>query len=773
MYSDQVEKQQYRNRNSRSYENYSVFHFVCIRSECRRVQGVADRYTHYDSKNIDCPARLTAYTYKDDPKVYIHTKGEPHNHEAGHKFITLNNTTRNELRDQLRINQSTSVQVLLRQASSLGFDSEDKATQLHARIRQDIPRSQLIQASDLKYLRSGLMREKYELDKNENVSVSAWIRALGSSRVLHYCARVKGVTAFQLALTSWIGIDELDDWKGKPGPMVEAPISIDATFNVTKDPKMLLYTVIGRDSCGHGIPLAHLLTDSKTSEVLQVWLTKLRERFPQWQPKMILTDTASEQIKAIKAVFPATKMWLCSWHVYETFRREFRAVMTRKKDSESEYTHVRHHLLPALYSLLHEKKISNFTAYLKDFEALLDLWPANATNGLHRDDDQRRIAYLRKHYLREDSRHPPTEWAQCYRQDAWGGRQMDTTMLSESYHNILKNTLFQHKRRNNRMDYVIHVLMEDSVQWYSLKLKNQEAGRDRSLSKDTRSLNHAAFLRSIDISDSSIYWTSDTACLVKGSSSSYQITLPPTEREDRLAECLCNCSNYSFRAKASGSTMCKHIWAALRARQNNNQDAAELELAQTTSELAELYGLWDAELGSFVNVKREETDESHAYNSNSAIDFADTWEDDVELPTIDLVDSPMPIPTVPPPILTSGNAIDLPNTLLQHGFETSQIDTIVRLVNSHLQARNAQIQASCASQIEASSQLLASINSLTPITSGNRQNRLCDTETSKNMRPKITGKKRKATEAVGMSHYDLARLKQAIGGSPPPCVVID
>lgn len=750
IYSDTIEFQQYRNRSCHKYETYSLNRYACIRRECRRVQNVRDRLTYYDNKNTGCPATLAVYSYQNDPAIYIHAKNK-HNHGASHQYMTLNRTTRESLRQELRSNHSNATQILLNTAQSMDFTSDDKDARMNARICMDTPRSQMLGGIELSRIRSGILREKYQLHENENLSVNAWIAALGD-RVLHYRLKVGSTTAFQLSLVSFLGIDKLDDYQGNPGRMQEAPISIDATFNVTKDPRMLLYTIVGRDSNGHGVPLAHLLTDSKSADIIQVWLMQLRHRFPSWLPSMILTDTAAEQIKAVKAVFPDTKMWLCSWHVYETFKREFRGVVTRKRDAENQYTHVQHRLLPALYTLLHESSISKFKAFLGEFESLLDAWPSNP-NVLHRDDDTRKIAFLRKHYLRDNSRHPPTEWAQCYREDNWGGKQMDTTMLSESYHNVLKNTLFQNKRRNNRMDYVIYILMVESVNWYALRLKNQASGRDRSSTKDVRTLNQAAFERSLGISDVNIYWITDTKCCVRGSSAvSYHVSLPPPGKDDQLIDCECSCGDYIHRSKRSKSAVCKHIWASLRSRENNAQDAANIELAKISQELATAYGLgaWDDDLGEFVNIKKEHDIEG---SSDAEEDYADSWEHDAaaELPIVDL--------SQPATMQHTGstgstmNAInqinDLPNDLLQHGFHSAQIDTIIRLINTHMDGK--------------------AITPSTPITSGNKRNRLCDTETSRNMRPKLTGKKRNAT--LGMSLGELAKLTTYIGATPPTVVI--
>lgn len=321
---------QFRLKGSSVCAGYQRRDYYCIRSECRQKEG-SKHLTFYDKKNINCPARLVVYKFDDEKEektVRIHQKVD-HNHAPGDKFLTLLPEVSEALVRMFLINPSCKpTEYMNQQAENCGYNDNDKAVRMSAYSDTNRPRSEILTLRNVQRARDKARSKQYLLRKGESESVEQWIKDLGKQKVLCYQIRVedagasrKTFTPFQLVLLPSLGRDMLENYQGKPGRMTKAPISIDATYNTTKDPRMLLYTVIARDSEGHGVPLSHLLCDSKEHQYIVLWLRGLRQRFDKWDPPCVLTDTAPEQIKPISMVFSRDKVRLCSWHVLETFRK--------------------------------------------------------------------------------------------------------------------------------------------------------------------------------------------------------------------------------------------------------------------------------------------------------------------------------------------------------------------------------------------------------------------------------------------------------------------
>lgn len=565
------EGHQFRNKGAFLVSGYVRKNYYCIRSECRR-QADSDKYRKfYDDKDIGCEARLSVYQFDDEEGVvYIHQKGE-HNHERGHRYTTLVPEASARLVRLFQNNPSLKPnEYLTDRASQLSFDSANKAVRMETRNTTDLPRSELLTIADVQRARNKARSKQYLLQKDETPSVDEWIDTLRKAdKVLFHQKRVESgngtrATPFQLGLLSSLGRDMLEDHNGKPGAMVTSPISIDATFNTTKDPRMLLYTVIGRDSHGHGVPLSHLLTDSKECAIIIVWLRALRDRFEGWKPTCVLTDTAPEQISAIEQVFSRDILRLCTWHVLENFRKALGGTRVWPREDSEEFETFTHSLLPRLRALVKEPSVAVFE---RDLAALVDDFNQSSPSVAERKN----MRYLQTYYLRPNSTHPPKDWALCYRQSETGPlADMNTTMLSESYHNTLKNTLCFRKVRN-RMDSLIYTLMVRSVYYFGWKLRIQAAGKDvRTHAHSTaKSREKAALLKSIGISDSDFSWTTDNQCHYTSPSSS-EVYLITVQNVFVMRES-CTCKDFE-RWQSIRSHKCKHIFAANRARANSESD---------------------------------------------------------------------------------------------------------------------------------------------------------------------------------------------------------
>lgn len=155
---------------------------------------------------------------------------------------------------------------------------------------------------------------------------------------------------------------------------------------------------------------------------------------------------------------------------------------------------------------------------------------------------------------------------------------INTTMFCESYHNVLKHTLFN-RRRQNRMDYVIYVLLVISVEWFSKKMLIQNAGQNTtSYAQMTKAQRDDFCLASsYDIADVDIQVDADAAnfdsYLVIGTSVDpqqpegrpfYSVRLPLDL--DCLDPSKFTCTCLDYQRWQQYNCKCKHIHAAKRAR---------------------------------------------------------------------------------------------------------------------------------------------------------------------------------------------------------------
>ena len=100
-------------------------------------------------------------------------------------------------------------------------------------------------------------------------------------------------------------------------------IGIDATHNVTHYKDIQLSTIIARDRWGHGVPVAWMLTSRMTSATISFFLSWVQSASPDIRPAVIMTDRDYAQIKALRAVYPQSRIFLCKWHVLRAIQSHF------------------------------------------------------------------------------------------------------------------------------------------------------------------------------------------------------------------------------------------------------------------------------------------------------------------------------------------------------------------------------------------------------------------------------------------------------------------
>jgi MULE transposase domain len=72
-----------------------------------------------------------------------------------------------------------------------------------------------------------------------------------------------------------------------------------------------------------GVPVAWILLSNGTVATIAFFLNWVKTVSPGVQPSIIMTDHDIVQLKAIKAVYPNSQIFLCIWHVLRAIRSHF------------------------------------------------------------------------------------------------------------------------------------------------------------------------------------------------------------------------------------------------------------------------------------------------------------------------------------------------------------------------------------------------------------------------------------------------------------------
>ena len=81
-----------------------------------------------------------------------------------------------------------------------------------------------------------------------------------------------------------------------------------------------LFISFSHDLSATGVPVAWMLTSSATMAMIAFFLAWVREGNPAVRPAVIMSDRDEAQLAALKAVFPRSTIYLCTWHVLHAIR---------------------------------------------------------------------------------------------------------------------------------------------------------------------------------------------------------------------------------------------------------------------------------------------------------------------------------------------------------------------------------------------------------------------------------------------------------------------
>ena len=182
-----------------------------------------------------------------------------------------------------------------------------------------------------------------------------------------------------------------------------------------------LITVLVIDDYDEGIPVAWLISNKESADILRVFFSRIRERCGDVKTEIFMSDDTEAYHNAWASVFSRPdKKLLCSWNVDRSWRRKIGEHIKDKQQQAEVYT--------AFKGL--QNKISE-TGFRRSLQHVLP-WL--------RDISELMASYFKKEYARR-----PREWASCFRV----GTCANTNMFVESFHRTLKEVYFERKQNRS------------------------------------------------------------------------------------------------------------------------------------------------------------------------------------------------------------------------------------------------------------------------------------------------------------------------------------
>ena len=115
-------------------------------------------------------------------------------------------------------------------------------------------------------------------------------------------------------------------------------VCVDATHG-TNVYDFQLITVLVIDDYDEGIPVAWLISNKESADILRVFFARIRERCGDVKTEIFMSDDTEAYHNAWASVFsrPGKKL-LCSWHVDRSWRRKIGEHIKDKQQQAEVYT---------------------------------------------------------------------------------------------------------------------------------------------------------------------------------------------------------------------------------------------------------------------------------------------------------------------------------------------------------------------------------------------------------------------------------------------------
>ncbi|CAG8522987.1 10308_t:CDS:2 [Dentiscutata heterogama] len=233
-------------------------------------------------------------------------------------------------------------------------------------------------------------------------------------------------------------------------------ILLDATHGTNKNNDQL-YTLLTPDfKTGKGLPLAHLISSRKNTASVQFWLYNLHIQLSWEGPISFLVNCDLAQIKALRNIFPRSRILLCWWHVLKAWRENLKKVYIKKANTTLNgklNSEIKKKLKDELWDDLRELMyINNHENVDECINNFLNKW----------SDLKLFILYFKKQWLNKLNNNyqasgiNKTMWIKVYRLDI-PNNNINTTNMLESWYRKLKYDIFNGKPNRCR-DILIYEL---------------------------------------------------------------------------------------------------------------------------------------------------------------------------------------------------------------------------------------------------------------------------------------------------------------------------
>ena len=192
-------------------------------------------------------------------------------------------------------------------------------------------REHLISKQDIRNIGTCYSIDGVQRHTNDAVSVQAWVEELQNcdyNPVLLY--KMQGVEDdaferddFVLSIQTKFQYEILKKF-GK------ITVCIDSTHQ-TNHYSYVLNTLMVIDEYGEGIPVAYLLCNRETGDILKMFFSAIKARVGPLEPEVFMTDDAPQYFSAWQHVFgkgSKTKKLLCRWHLDKTWRKAIKEKIT-------------------------------------------------------------------------------------------------------------------------------------------------------------------------------------------------------------------------------------------------------------------------------------------------------------------------------------------------------------------------------------------------------------------------------------------------------------
>ncbi|KAK3924055.1 Krueppel-like protein 1 [Frankliniella fusca] len=314
-------------------------------------------------------------------------------------------------------------------------------------------------------------------------------------------------------------------------------LAIDETHGTNHYGFQLLNLVV-KDEFNLGYPVGHCISSCSDEPTLQYFFKAIKERCPDMSINCCITDGDPALINSLEAGFHED-IWhiLCIWHIHRNVQCNLREHVKDSKLVDEMYQ--------VLCLVIDARTEEDFNKLVKAF--LLEFGHVSP-------------AY--KKYFETKFLPKSQKWAMCFRQAFHGG--VETTMLVESFHNILKS-VYLRRVPNRRLDDLIDLLLQieedyfvrhdNAMQLETLwphdvrKIRERHERGNKILDEDIEKVSNQCYVVSSQEKNSQVEKYKVVRCVEKCDESGCLYNCPSCLICSHMYQCTC----------PDTSPLCKHI----------------------------------------------------------------------------------------------------------------------------------------------------------------------------------------------------------------------